>query len=59
MKGLKELSRKLASDVELRNRVASGDEKALAGFELSAIEKKAVKMTRGLGAKAGTMGFWF
>ena len=44
--GLKALAGKLASDRDFKKRVLSGDEQALAGFELSKEEREAVTSAR-------------
>ena len=44
--GLRTLAAKLASDLEFKKKVLSGDEKALAGFDLSKGEREAVASAR-------------
>lgn len=44
--GLKALAARLASDLDFRKKVLSGDEKALVGFDLSKNEREAVVSAR-------------
>lgn len=44
--GLKALAGKLATDRDFKKRVLSGDEQALAGFDLSKEEREAVSSAR-------------